>query len=383
MLLQVILGYSSEYVTIHKPMHTSHQQFSLSLLHSAYQNDKNTHLCPYAIETMLKGLSFGSYKITYYELKNILKNHLQPDEIQEFHYDTMHSLAIALFKGDYVQKQALYISSGISIDQNFLNSNSKLCGYDLIYEEQNKSEGIKIQEWLFNKFKKTFYKFPELKQKETKGKISPITYVDYCFNWQQPFDPIVTSIDSFQYSSNIKVQGIVDMMEQVIDTDYFEDESLQAIELPLENHLACLILLPKQEQMGKLIDLIEKPIYLKKIVSKMKKTVVDIKLPKIRLDTPVFYKEALLKMGLSQPFMKLADFRGIDANHALSLDQAILISKISFSEGGINSENIQKHKKPGLLKSNVSMIVNHSFLYLIVDNRDLTIYDCGVYQSPF
>ena len=115
----------------------------------------------------------------------------------------------------------------------------------------------------------------------------------------------------------------------------------------------------------------------------MKKTTVDIKLPKIKLDTPVFYKECLLKMGLSQPFMKLADFRGIDSNHAISLDQAILISKISFSEGGINTEAAQKFKKSGLLKSNVSMIVNHPFLYFVVDSRDLTIYDCGLYQSPF
>ncbi|NBO23781.1 MAG: hypothetical protein EBU93_00860 [Chlamydiae bacterium] len=372
----------SEYA-IHKPQHYAHEQFSLKMLHAAYKPTNNIHLCPLAIETTLKALSFGSYKITQYEFQSILKNPLKLEEINEFHQQVMQNLQTALNKGEYTQKQALFVSHTITIDANFLNLIQKICPFEILQEDIQKTAGTKVQEWLFSRFKKTLYKFNEFEIKESKGKISPINYIDFNLFWQYPFDPLMTSIDSFQFNTPSKTEGIVDMMQQILSADYYEDELIQAIELPLENHLSCLIFLPKNDEMQKLIELAAKPLYLKKIVSKMKKTLVDLKLPKIHLDQPIYYKEALLKMGFNQPFSKLADFKGIDPLHALSLDCPIQICKISFQEGGINTDSIQKQKKYLPAKPEISMTVSHPFLFFIIDSRDLTIFDMGCYQTPY
>lgn len=378
-----IFGQNSEYATIHKPLHSAHEQFSLSLFCSSFQLNKNSHICPFAIETLLKTLSVGSYKITAYEMRNVLKSSLNLDELIEFQSETIKNLQIALNKGEYQQKNILYLSSDLSLDPNFLLQSQKISPLELVQEDQNKTAGTKIEEWLNSKYKKFFYKFPELSQKETKGKITPISIIDYTLYWKFPFDPLMTSIDSFQYPNEIKVQGIVDMMEQTVETDFYEDDLLQAVEMPLENHLACLIFLPKGEYLNKVVDLLEKPLYLKKIASKMKKSTVAIKFPKIHLDTPVFYKQGLMKIGLTQPFLKLADFRGIDSTHALCLNQPIQICKISFSEAGINTENLIKQKKHPPLKSDKTITVNRPFIFFILDSRDLTIFDSGCYQSPY
>jgi serine protease inhibitor len=373
---------ASDYA-IHKPQHSSHEQFSLKLLQSAYKENCNVHICPFAIETTLKTLSLGSYKVTNYDFQHILKNPLKGEEIVEFHQQTMQNLQTALNRGEYTQKQALFVSSSISIDPNFLSQCQKIIPFEILNEDLTKTFGAKIQEWLNSRFKKGFYKFSELNLKETKGKISPITYVDFSLQWKYPFDPLMTSIDSFQYPQEIKVQGIVDMMQQILETDYYEDEMLQAVEIPLENHLACLVFLPKVDSLQKVIDLLSKPLYLKKIASKMKPTAVDLKFPKIHLDTPFFYREALLKMGFIQPFSKLADFRGIDSTHALSIDSPIQICRISFQEAGINTDSSLKQKKNFPLKPDAQMTMNHSFIFFIIDSRDLTVYDMGCYQSPF
>lgn len=373
---------ASEY-TIHKPLHSAHEQFSLKFLNAAYKDGVNIQICPFAIETILKGLSFGSYKITNYEFQEVLKNPLKMDELIEFNQLVNLNLQTALNKGEYFQKQALFVSSSIIVDPVFLSMTQKLCPFETLIEDTSKTTASKIQEWLSNKFKKGFFKLSEFNLKETKGKISPISYIDFSFQWQMPFDPLLTSIDSFQYPESLNVQGIVDMMQQVILTDYYEDESLQAVEIPLENHLAALIFLPKTQEIKKLVESLEKPIYLKKIVSKMKPTAVDLKFPKINFEAPFYYKEPLLKMGLSQAFSKLADFRQIDSSHAISLDSPIQICRLHFHEGGINTEQINKQKKYLPLKSGSVMYVNHPFIFFIVDSRDLTIYNMGCYQSPF
>ena len=383
LLLTANFGFTSpEFATIHKPMQTAHQQFSLSLFHSSFQDHKNVHICPLAIETLLKALSLGSYKVTAYDLQTVLKNPLVPDQLYDFHLETLQNLETALDKGEYIQKNAFYLSGGLTIDPQFLAKAQKFGSIDVLQEDLKTSCGQKIQEWLNLRFKKNGFKFNELTHKETKGKISFISVVNYHLQWRFPFDPMITSIDSFQYSS-LETQGIVDMMEQVIEADYFEDDLIQAAALPLENHLTCLIFLPKKDGMNKLIALLEKPIYLKKIVSKMKQQAVHVKFPKIHLDNPVIYKDALLKIGLSQPFSKIADFRGIDSKHAICLDAPIQICRINFNEGGINADLPGKIKRSIPLKTDVTIHLNHPFIFFIMDPRSFTILDAGCYQSPY
>jgi serine protease inhibitor len=380
--LSTLLSADPEFASIHRPMQTAHQQFSLSLFHHSFQDQKNVHICPLAIETLLKTLSLGSYKVTAYDLQTALKNPLIPDQLFDFHLETLQNLETALDKGEYIQKSALYVSNGLTVDPQFLAKAQKFGSIDILQEDLKFSCGQKIQEWLNLRFKKNGFKFSDLGYKETKGKISFISVVNYQLQWRYPFDSMITSIDSFQYS-NLETQGIVDMMEQVIESDYFEDDLMQAVALPLENHLTCLIFLPKKDSLKKLIDSLEKPIYLKKIVSKMKQHAVHIKFPKIHLDNPTFYKDALLKMGLSQPFSKIADFRGIDSKHAICLDTPIQVCRIHFNEGGINTEMPGKVKRNIPLKTDYTVHMNHPFIFLIMDPRSFTILDAGCYQSPY
>ena len=374
--------FCSEYA-IHKPQHSAHEQFSLKFLSKSYKENMNLLIFPYAIETQLKAIGLGSYKITQYEFRNCLKNPLQVDELNEFHTETIFNLQTALNQGFYTQKHALYLGSKITVDPNFLTKTQKLCPMDIIYEDQNKSITTKIHDWVLQRFKKNLSKFPEINIKEAKGKIFPITYIDFSFYWKTPFDQQNTSVDSFQYPIGIKTHGIVDVMHQINNVDYFEDDALQAVELPLENHLSCVILLPKQDDNSKILSLVSKSNYFKKIISKMKKTNVDIRLPKIQLESPFYYKETLLKLGLAQPFSKLADFKYLDQNHALILDTPIQIGKISFQESGINTDYGLKKTKSVALTPEASININHSFLFFIIDSRNLTLYCSGCYQNPF
>jgi hypothetical protein len=59
-------------------------------------------------------------------MKNVLKSSLNLDELNEFQNETIKNLQIALQKGEYHQKNILYISSDIVLDPNFLLQSQKI-----------------------------------------------------------------------------------------------------------------------------------------------------------------------------------------------------------------------------------------------------------------
>lgn len=372
----------TDFASIHQPLQSAHQQFSLNLLHASFQENKNIHLCPFAIETALKIAALGSYKITLSDFKTTLKNPLDHQELIDHQGESHVNLATALDEGDYQHKFAFYLSHDLVVDPGYLTKVQKLGSLDLLQEDLKLSCGQKIQEWLTGRFKKETVQLHGLDFKETKGKIGVLSAVSYQLNWKFPFDPTLTSVDSFHHDHN-ESEGIVEMMEQILTTDYYEDKSVQAVSLPLENHLTCLIFLPKNDKLEKLSEQMRKPLYLKKIVAKMTPHHVHLKLPKIALQSPIQFKDALYKIGLSQPFTKIADFRLIDHKHAACLDFAMQLCNLKFNEVGINAEGGMKLKKNAPLKPDCTLTVNHPFLFLIMDHRNFTLIDAGYYQSPY
>jgi len=362
----------SDFASIHHPMLSMHQQFSLNLLHASFQENKNIHLCPFAIETALKMIALGSYKITFSDFQTSLKNPCEQQELIDHQTEAHINLATAIDEGSYHHKFAFYLSHDLAVDPGYLNRVQKLGSVDLLQEDLKMSCGQKIQEWLAGRFKKETVQLHGLDFKETKGKIGLLSAISYQLQWKFPFD-----------HDHHESEGIMEMMEQVLTTDYYEDKSVQAVSLPLENHLTCLIFLPKNEKLEKLAEQMKKPLYLKKIVAKMTPHHIHLKLPKITLESPVHYKDALLKIGLSQPFTKIADFRLIDHKHACCLDFAMQLCSLKFNETGINAEGGVKLKKSLPVKHDCTLTVNHPFLFLIMDHRNFTLIDAGYFQSPY
>jgi serpin B len=373
------------FADIHKPLQQTHHQFSLQLFKTAYQPNQNCLLCPFAVETMLQALYLGSHKVTAYEFKQVLKSTSLKEELIDRYAQIHLSFTDGLSKGEVTLKHGLWISHEIKPSHEFLQMLHKMGSFEIENDELNKTKSTakKIEEWIAGRSKRKHFGTLKDLGIELTGKIAPVTLVDVNLNWASPFDPLLTSLDPFHFPHFTESQGLVEMMQQTLETDFYEDDQIQVIKLALDHHLSLVILLPKNDPLEKIVDHLGKPIYLKKLLSKLKTTVVDVKLPKISIDSTLKLNSTLMKMGIKQAFLKLADFSTIDPKHSLFVGDYIQFSRFYLNESGINLDNIGKLKKPLPLKPEATCLINHPFIFCLVDTREVTLLQMGCYQSPF
>jgi len=151
--------------------------------------------------------------------------------------------------------------------------------------------------------------------------------------WLEPFDPSLTSKEEFYINQNESKE--VDMMFRNLLANYAENSSVQVLELPYAgNQISMIVVLPKK---GKDLKEIEKDIsleLLKKWKSEMRKTSVDVYLPKFKTECRFNLKGTLMGMGMVDAFTDAADFSRMDGTRLLKIKDVIHQSFVEVNEQG-------------------------------------------------
>jgi len=91
------------------------------------------------------------------------------------------------------------------------------------------------------------------------------------------------------------------MMFQTIEKEfYYQDENVQAIKLPYSDQVAAFVLLPTKE-LSKLLTILDKN-YLKDVFAGMKKSTVNLHLPKFKIESNISLEESLKQLGICSAF---------------------------------------------------------------------------------
>ena len=168
------------------------------------------------------------------------------------------------------------------------------------------------------------------------------------------------------YNSNEKLLGTkVELMTIEKEFSYFDDKTVQIIELPYDkDDLSAIIILPYEnvninEYIADLTD--DK---LPRLIKRMSSQKVYLELPKFKIGFLGYLSEALKNMGMKIPFTSKADFTKYGENFYLSE----VVQKIIFfmDKQKIRSSNIKNEinttkneaKRP-------SMIINRPFLFML------------------
>jgi serpin B len=158
---------------------------------------------------------------------------------------------------------------------------------------------------------------------------------------------------------------------------YYEDEKLKMIELPYDDNLSMIILLPS-EKYNSVIDYIkkEKEDYTL-IHNKLKETKnVKLYLPKFKIEYSSSLKESFKKMGMKLAFSTNANLKKLFSDSNLSknifIEDILHKTYIKIDEEGTEAASASAviiSKRGG----GIEMRVNHSFLYMIKDKRIMDI----------
>ncbi|MCK5537476.1 MAG: serpin family protein [Bacteroidales bacterium] len=203
--------------------------------------------------------------------------------------------------------------------------------------------------------------------------------------WEKSFDVNRTKSDLFYI--NKTDNEAIDFMNKSMVVNYYEDNIVQAIELPYkENALSMLIFLPKQIE-G--LTEWEKSItseFLRNFYSNAKKEEIKISFPKFKMEYKLELSKVLTDMGMGNAFSKEADFSKINKDKKLKLDKVIHQTFIALDEAGTEAAAataVVVMRKTAIAKLNQKVFkANHPFFFVIVDNKSNSILFMGRMAQP-
>ena len=150
--------------------------------------------------------------------------------------------------------------------------------------------------------------------------------------WSAEFDPKETREDIFNGADG--AQSSCRMMQQTSDLFYFENEQIQAVDLPYgDGNFSMAIVLPKTDldDLTSQLDAADWEEWHRQFV----KQAGTLQLPKFKLSYEVMMNSALKSMGMAVAFDdQRADFSGISANSRLFISMVKHCSFLQVDEEG-------------------------------------------------
>ncbi|KFW97007.1 Heterochromatin-associated protein MENT [Phalacrocorax carbo] len=242
-------------------------------------------------------------------------------------------------------------------------------------------------------------------EKQTKGKIKDllragdVTYttklilvnaIYFKAEWNTKFKAEFTQLQPFRLSKNKSKSVKMMWMREMFQVRIMEKMNFKIIELPYLNYeLSMFILLPDDIKDGTTgLEQLERELTYEKLSEwtdskKMTKTLVDLYLPKFRMEERYELNNSLRSMGMRSAFSSTADFTGMAEKDVL-ISGVIHKSFVAVDEEG--TEAAAATAIISLTSANVTNVlkfrVDHPFHFFIRHNKSKSILFFGRFCSP-
>ena len=192
--------------------------------------------------------------------------------------------------------------------------------------------------------------------------------------WSSKFEKMNTRNKTF-YNLGTE-EKVVDTMSQLTHFKYYEDNQIQAVELPYKkDKISALVILPRKNvDINKyILSLDTEKDSLSNIVSNLKSHKVSLELPKFELEFSSSLKEVLQKMGMEKAFTNNADFSGLRKDAILKIDEVLHKTYLKVNEDGTEAAAVtaviitygSAMPEPEII---YEMKVNRPFLFILRSN---------------
>jgi serpin B len=236
-----------------------------------------------------------------------------------------------------------------------------------------------INEWVANETDGMISNLFQLGMLKSDTRLALVDAIYFNGGWQTVFDTNLTWIAPF-YVSPGQYVNVPLMRQPLLPARYYEDNLLQAVELPYANsNLTMVVLLPKVNS-----PLTLTPGELSAALNGLTGRWVDVELPKFQLATTIDLVPILENLGMVDAFGPgAADFSGIDGALDLSIDTATHKAVIDVNEtgtvaAGATGIGIVSTAVP----TSTPFEADHPFIFLIRDTNSASILFMGQVNNP-
>jgi serpin B len=367
-------------------------KFAFKLFHQAqFGTTGNQFYSPFSISTALAMVYAGAKNETALQMSQTLN--FQPSD--KFHSDYKHLLDKLHDGAD--GKIKLNIANGLwaQSDFKFLDSYLNLVGqnYRSTLHTVNFTEAVardkacnEINAWVA---KNTNDKIRNILSRDDLNPLTRLVLVNAIYfygDWAKPFKIEATKPGEFSMVNGTST--IVPFMNQHGRYNYYEDSSIQAIEIPYkDNRASMVIFLPHATNgitaLGKSLDYK----YYQDIIEALQFTEVGMSIPKFKMDLQLELGSTLSRMGMPLAFSREgADFSGMTGQRDLFISKVIHQAFINVDEKGTEAAaatvvtmelmSAPQHVEPKIFKA------DHPFVFLIKDNTTGSILFMGTVMKP-
>lgn len=219
------------------------------------------------------------------------------------------------------------------------------------------------------------------------GGLSPITRlvltnaIYFKGKWEKQFNPERTRKGDFYVDNSTTVSA--QYMSSKEQYNYYEDETLMAVELPYSNDITMLVILPAE---GTTISDLGKTLNQQKyqaITSELYSDEVSLMLPKFKSEASLTLSNTLKEMGMPIAFTDDADFTGISNRNDLKITDVFHKAFIEVSEEGTEAAaatavvvGVKSMPMTRTFKA------NRPFIYIIRDTKTGTPLFIGRLMNP-
>ncbi len=280
---------------------------------------------------------------------------------------------------------ALWGQKGVPFLKDFLDLTqyyrAGLNRLDFVNETEQSRQ--KINSWVEEK---TNNKIKDLIQPHGVDRLTVLVLTNAIYfkgDWNTKFSKWETKNADFIVSAKSKVKALLMHLKE--NFKYYEDEKLQAIELPYKgNEISMLVLLPRDINGLKEVENTLTAESLNVLLSKRWTTKVDVYFPKFKMTWGTFsLNKYLIALGMSDAFdFEKADFSGINGARDLWISDVFHKTFIEVNEEGTEAAAATGVVMTKALHIEPVFRADHPFIFIIKDNRSGSVLFMGRLMNP-
>ena len=353
--------------------------FAFELFKNVFEKESNVFLSPFSISSALAMTYAGARNETEKQMSKVLHFDLNQKNIHQGFFEINSELKKYKSNSEIELSiaNAIWKREGSSFKKDFLDINKKYYSTDLFPLKGAKP----INEWAA---KNTRNKITEI---VTEGDLSDATMVltnaiYFKGDWLNSFNEKETQKSKFKTANGKEID--IDMMFQVNQVNYFEDENNQVIDLPYKGEtMSMTIILPKEtNSISKLSAALSVKLFTSYIKS-LEEQEVNIYLPKFSFESEFHLENVLSIMGMPDAFNPgKADFTGM-AN-GVFIGGIIHKAVIEVNEKGSVAAAVTAVviRETSAVKQDIFFNADHPFVIVIREKKTGSILFMGSVIEP-
>lgn len=371
-----------------KVLANANNEFALDLYSRIQGKDGNLVISPYCIWNALGMTYAGAGGKTEEEIATVLRLPRSRNPLRSGFTAAPRQHGA---KAEFVMANSLWGQHGVEFRKEFLSILHDAYGAQITAVDFTKNPMIACQainDWVSQSTKNKIGKIvePDMVGRDTTLLLATAVY--FRADWLNPFSKDFTKDLPFHLASGEKKS--LPHMLKYISSKYYEETGLQVLEIPYaDRRFSFITILPRE---SKDMPAVEKRLsvsWLNETLVRMKPHVVELTLPRFKIESSLRLSSALRDAGMPLAFSYKADFSGIiNDKMPLYLREVVHKSILEVDEKGAEAASAtavvaaQIVSRPAAPLPTARFLADHPFIVIVRDDFTGTILFLGRVSAP-